>query len=302
MVINSTGLQFMDIYDNDGDGCLYDDGDVDDADNDSKDDDKGSASESAEVSSMSVRCDELDMGLFGPDEVCFYGEVGGWKDIGINSQMVNAREVQEKGRGAGMSSHRKEMVEFHARKLCVDEAEAIEVPEEYDRHQVYETEEELFGKILPFPTNRRPTSYRRELKEEEEEDAAVAWFATRKITLGKKLNGKEEKKAVLLLYTWKDVFAKALKDMPVTDLVEHNIPVWPGSQSRQARDKIYTKEEKDWLELNIPKLERAGIIGRSDSAWSHRTKFVRKKDGGLLIVHVFCPINAVTMVSSYPMK
>ena len=107
---------------------------------------------------------------------------------------------------------------------------------------------------------------------------------------------------MLLLYTWKDIFADVLKDMPVTDLVEHQIPVKPGSQPQRAREKIYSKEERDWLELNIPKLERDGIIGRSDSPWSHRTKFVRKKDGGLRMVHVFCPINPVTMVSSYPMK
>jgi len=56
------------------------------------------------------------------------------------------------------------------------------------------------------------------------------------------------------------------------------------------------------LELNIPKLEKVGIIGRSESPWSHRTKLVRKKDGGLRMVHVFCPINSATMVSSYPMR
>jgi len=47
---------------------------------------------------------------------------------------------------------------------------------------------------------------------------------------------------------------------------------------------------------------KAGIIGRSESPWAHRTKFVRKKDGGLQMVHVFCPINSATMLSGYPMK
>lgn len=83
-------------------------------------------------------------------------------------------------------------------------------------------------------------SYRRKLKEKEEEEAAEAWFMTRKITLGEKLKKEEEKKAMLLLYTWKDAFANALKDMPVTDLVEHDIPVWPGFQPRRARETIYT--------------------------------------------------------------
>jgi len=56
------------------------------------------------------------------------------------------------------------------------------------------------------------------------------------------------------------------------------------------------------MELNIPELESAGIIGRSNSPWGHRIKFVRKKEGGLCMVDVFCPINPVTMTSSYPMR
>ncbi|KAG0134386.1 hypothetical protein HOY82DRAFT_470359, partial [Tuber indicum] len=82
------------------------------------------------------------------------------------------------------------------------------------------------------------------------------------ITLGKQLTAEERKRAMVLLYTWKDAFADALEDMPVTDLVEHQIPVCPGAQPRRARDKVYTKEEQNWLEVNIPRLEKAGIIGR----------------------------------------
>jgi len=82
----------------------------------------------------------------------------------------------------------------------------------------------------------------------------------------------------------------------------HRIPVHYGAQPRRAKEKLYTKEERDWLELNLPKLEEAGIIARSESPWAHRTKFVRKKDGGLRMVHVFCPINSVTMLSGYPTK
>jgi len=49
-------------------------------------------------------------------------------------------------------------------------------------------------------------------------------------------------------------------------------------------------------------MEKAGIIGQMESLWSHRTKFVRMKNGGLRMVHVFCPINAATILSGYPMK
>ena len=84
MIINSTGLQFVDSYDNNGDGSLYDDDNVANADHDSKDDDKGRASKSAVVSSMSNRCNELDIGLLGLDKVLFYEKVGVWKASGVN--------------------------------------------------------------------------------------------------------------------------------------------------------------------------------------------------------------------------
>ena len=62
---------------------------------------------------------------------------------------------------------------------------------------------------------------------------------------------------------------RQLKEMPITDLVEHRIPVRSNAQPVRARDKIYTREERDWLEINIPEMEKAGIIGRSESPWSH---------------------------------
>ncbi|KAG0637064.1 hypothetical protein HOY80DRAFT_859013, partial [Tuber brumale] len=59
--------------------------------------------------------------------------------------------------------------------------------------------------------------------------------------------------------------------------------------------------ERDWLEQNIVKVEDAGIVPQSESPWAHRTKIVRKKDGGLRMVHVLCSITSVTMLSRYPM-
>ena len=42
-------------------------------------------------------CDRLDVGLFGPDDIYFYGEVGCWKDSGRDLQMVNARQFKREG-------------------------------------------------------------------------------------------------------------------------------------------------------------------------------------------------------------
>ena len=116
------------------------------------------------------------------------------------------------------------------------------------------------------------------------------------------MTAEEKKEAACLLYTWRDLFADDIKDMPVTDLSVHRIPIYRGAQPRRAKDRLYTKEERDWLEVNISKLEEAGIIAHSESPWVHRTKFVRKKYQSLRMVHVFCRINSVMMLSGYSTK
>jgi len=218
-------------------------------------------------------CDSLYVGLVGSDDIYFYGEVGCWKDSGRDSQIVNARQFERDG-CTEMTISDDEKEEFYREDAFDDNAITLEVPEEYDwcsdnNKERLEAEEEEFGRVLQFPTARRPVDYRR---------------------------------AKLLLYTWNDGCASQIDEMPVTDMVEHRIPVYPGAQPRRAKDKIYTQEEQDWLDVNLPQLERAGVIRTSESPWSHRTKFVRKKDRGLRMVHVFCPVNEATMLSSYPKK
>ncbi|KAG0134931.1 hypothetical protein HOY82DRAFT_455222, partial [Tuber indicum] len=122
-----------------------------------------------------------------------------------------------------------------------------------------------------------------------------------KIELGQNLSQVQKQEVENLLFTWKDIFASDIGEMPITDLVEHRIPVYPELRPVRARDKIYTTQERNWLDKNLPLLEKSGVIARSESPWSHRTKFVDKKDGELRMVLVFYPINRVTILSSYPM-
>ena len=252
--------------------------------------------------------DESAIEVFGDEGVYVCGEVGCWKDSGWDSQMANAREVRLT---CGRKVMRDGEVESPRPGQIGEEVDPPGVPEEYDRgqkegetHVIFSeadtAEQVAFGHVLRFPTQRRPADYRCELIISA--NGISTWFESSGIKLGASLTTDERQRAQQLLYTWRDRFVRQLKDMPVTDLVEHRIPVHQGAQPTRARDKIYTKEERDWLEINIPEMERAGIIGRSESPWSHRTKFVRKKDGGLRMVHVFCPINGATILSGYPMK
>ena len=107
-----------------------------------------------------------------------------------------------------------------------------------------ETTEQLgFGHILSFPTQCWPAHYRRERIISA--TGIPTWFEASKIWLGASLKLEERQEAELVLSTWRDLFVWKLEEMPVTDLVEHRIPVRPNPQPIQARDKIYTREECD---------------------------------------------------------
>ena len=256
-----------------------------------------------------IELDVCEVEVFGEEDVYFCGEVGCWTDSGRDSQMVNAREVGGDGYLVKRKNDQEMDLQYDAgsEEEIDNVVESPEIPEEYDRLEepsladgVDTAEIEAYGHILKFPTKRRPTSYRRPMISSV--SGIPAWFAASRIELGPGLTQVQRQEAERLLYTWKDLFANKVKDMPVTDLLVHRIPVYEGAQPSRAKDKLYTKEERDWMELNIPKLEEAGIIARSESPWAHCTKFVRKKDGGLRMVHVFCSINSVTMLSGYPTK
>ena len=162
--------------------------------------------------------------------------------------------------------------------------------------------DEVFGQTGGYPTSRRPFESRREVDNQSPIGTIDKWYKKSKIRLGVHANGNLLEEAMRILYTWRDLFTSEVSKMPTTDLVCHYIPTWPGSIPVRAREKLYTQEETRWMDTKIPEMLAAGIIEHAVSSWSHRTKFVRKKDKGLRMVHVFCPINAVTINHSYPMK
>jgi len=255
--------------------------------------------------------DKID--VFGDEEVYICGEVGCWKESAWDSQMVNAREFRRDDRRVEAIKSSTEEAEAHQRKQSENNVESPGVPEEYDRQTepIYGSithpddptktaEMRAFGHILQYPTKRRPIDYHRVLMSSA--TGIPTWFEASGVKRGDQLTAQQKEEAKKLLYTWKDLFASGIEEMPVTDLVVHRIPVYPGVAPKRTKDRIYTREEINWMVKKIPEMERAGVIGRSESPWSHQTKFVRKKDGGLRMVHVFCPINQATILSSYPMK
>ena len=164
-------------------------------------------------------------------------------------------------------------------------------------------EDEIFGNMRGYPTERHPINYRREISNAS--DAEVnSWFEKAQIRFGADVekNIEQQKAARRLMFTWKDLFITDTAKMIGTDLVVHTIPTFENSVPVRAKSKLYTPRERQWMEENIPKLLEAKIIDHSFSPWCHRTKFVPKKDGDLRMVHIYCPINDATIPNAYPMR
>ncbi|RDI83557.1 hypothetical protein Vi05172_g6513 [Venturia inaequalis] len=168
-------------------------------------------------------------------------------------------------------------------------------------------EEFAFGnRWLGFPTSRRPQAHRRVFlttRTEDEKNAMDEWFTKFPDIIGELADTAEKMdRARSLIWTWRHLFITDVRDMPATDLIIHRIPTYEGAVPRIAKPKLYTAEEEDWERKNFSKLEEAGIITRTNSPWSARTKYPRRQNGTLRMVHNFVPINKATIKSNYPMK
>ena len=160
-------------------------------------------------------------------------------------------------------------------------------------------EEEGYGNRTGFPTQRRPVDYHRNL----EAISQTEWKDTYENMIGDFPMTTVQREFVRqLLYTWRDLFHTDPETMPVTDLVIHTIPTYDHIKPIRTMDRLYSPKEIQWQRENIPRLLKAGVISYCDSPWSAQTKHPVKKDGTLRMVNIFCPINAATIKSNYPMK
>ncbi|KAI0993056.1 hypothetical protein K3495_g15128, partial [Podosphaera aphanis] len=99
---------------------------------------------------------------------------------------------------------------------------------------------------IPFPTLRRP--FIRELSETPI-DIIKEWFTTCGIKLGTHLTGEVHHNLVLrLMYTYRDLHADKLEDMPPTDLYVHKIKLKAGTKPwNQKKQKRWPADRKWWL-------------------------------------------------------
>ena len=161
-------------------------------------------------------------------------------------------------------------------------------------------EEKAYGNRIGFPTQRRPADYHRNLETVSQDEG---WGAVYENMIGDFPMTLLQRDFVRqLLYTWRDLFHTDPETMPVTDLVMHTIPTYDHVKPIRSKDRLYSPKEIQWQRENIPRLLKAGVISYCDSPWSAQTKHPVKKDGSLRMVNIFCPINAATIKSNYPMK
>lgn len=163
-------------------------------------------------------------------------------------------------------------------------------------------ERDIFGhENCGIPVDDRPQDYRRPLQRE---PAALAWMKENSTLLGDCIqeSTSEWMEAAYVLYTWKDLFVKNVKDLPATPLVEHRIPTYPDFVPKASKLPLYTPEEIEWQHRNIPPMISAGIIKQCISQWIAKTKFPRKSSGDLRMVHQYIVLNAGTVKMNYPMR
>lgn len=153
-----------------------------------------------------------------------------------------------------------------------------------------------------YPTKERPAVYRRNVDAHSSNETIEEWHRRSKIQIGEAAVGEEREKAARLLYTWRDIFGDDLGSVPECKLAVHYIPTYPGSVPHKAANPLYTAEEVNWMRENLPKMCESGILTFSNSQWSSRPKFVRRKTGTLRMVHVFCKLNQATIKFNTPMK
>lgn len=152
-----------------------------------------------------------------------------------------------------------------------------------------------------FPVKRRPKP--RELSMDDQ-GLIDQWFDESEITVGPVADTLERRDLVKrLLYTWKDCFAKTMRDIHPTDLIHHSIDLTPDAKPVYQSIKRYTPKERAFAAKIFPEMEAAGIITRAASDWGARSQFPPKKKGSddLRVVHNFIPVNKYTIKPQYPM-
>lgn len=104
---------------------------------------------------------------------------------------------------------------------------------------------------------------------------------------------------VQLLLEFEDIFLEPTELPPSRDC-NHKIPLMQGSQPVNMRQYRHKPELKTEIERQVLELLKVGIIQKSTSPFSSPIILVKKKDGTWRLCIDYRRLNAMTIVSRYP--
>lgn len=92
------------------------------------------------------------------------------------------------------------------------------------------------------------------------------WFDNSDIKIGSMADTLDKQNlSKRLLYTWREYFAKTLKDVQSTDFIEHSINLKLNARPSYSKIPRYTEKERQFCDRIFSEIEEAGIITRASS-------------------------------------
>ena len=111
----------------------------------------------------------------------------------------------------------------------------------------------------------------------------------------------QRQELVDLLVEYADVFSSDDTDVGQTSLVQHSIPVEPGTAPIRQPPRRLGVEKDQEVERQVEELVKKKLVVPADGAWSSPVVLVRKKDNNWRLCVDYRQLNAVTRKDAYPL-
>ncbi|KAG1471608.1 hypothetical protein G6F57_011319 [Rhizopus arrhizus] len=135
---------------------------------------------------------------------------------------------------------------------------------------------------------------------EDTENETIDQDAYAKLEIGK-IGEMTEKKLRKLIYKYKEIFDWNNDTIGCTQLTKHKIIIEENIQSISHRPYRLSPIESEYLQKELEKYCKLGVIAPSNSPWSAPVILVKKKNGEYRMVIDYRKLNAVTKKDSYPL-
>ncbi|KAK3945502.1 hypothetical protein QBC46DRAFT_93386 [Diplogelasinospora grovesii] len=120
----------------------------------------------------------------------------------------------------------------------------------------------------PFEVGRRPQKRKLSAAPNHQIDT---WWEKSHIKVGALCDDRDKLQLVKrLCYTYRDIFALSLEDLPPTDLVEHNINLQASAQPVAVPPRRYSQRHIRHAAKIFPTMQMAGIIYAVSTTWGSR--------------------------------